>query len=55
MILKYILIGLAVIYTAYLFGVKKRTTTAVQPVQNNLHQHDSSVQAHKNHSGHGCC
>ncbi|MCL5028488.1 MAG: hypothetical protein M1480_05650 [Bacteroidetes bacterium] len=55
MTLIYILTGLAVVYTAYLFGVKKRTNKAVPPVQNNLLRHDSSVQTHKNHSGYGCC
>ncbi len=51
MMLIYILIGLAVVYTAYLFGVNKRTTNAVQLVQNALHPHDFSEQAHKNHRG----
>ncbi len=55
MTLIYILISLAVVYTAYLFGVKRKTNTTVQPLQNNLNQHNSSVQTHKNHSGHGCC
>ena len=55
MMLLYVLIGLAVLYTAYLFGRGKRMNVTVQPAQNNSHQQNNTPQtAHKNHGG-GCC
>lgn len=53
MTLLYVLIGLAVVYTAYLFGAKKKNNLINKPVHS--HIGDTSHEAYKNHKSHGCC
>jgi hypothetical protein len=61
MTLIYALIGLAVVYAAYVFGTRKNSNQTRmkddmnQSMPGDTNVHGPSENTHKKHRGHGCC